>query len=290
MNKLTVMKGNKKYEILIDDYKMIYGSNYEEKFDILRTLLIISNNVKPSEYAEQEDNIPKIYVNDKVIKSKDIMIYHVTKYYSLTNDFKLNTKSLIYQYLEILLDSSEYIDTINSINILFESLSLEISSHSSISGQFNNMFSKQLIKLITPFYMDNEYSKNEYDFSIEELILLQLNIIKYITESNKTIQYYIICLDIPEMTKQIYHTIKSMRNCYILIFVERDNNYIDDVCRYYICERKSFDIANDNELYELICDNNLMLLTLKEGREYMEKYLFQKEHEYAEFISKILIK
>ena len=46
--------------------------------------------------------------------------------------------------------------------------------------------------------------------------------------------------------------------------------------------------ADDNQFYQTICDNRYKLLTMKEGYEYMEKYLFNEEHEYARFIEKLL--
>jgi len=288
MNKLTVVKGLDKYEIILQDYKIIYGSNYNIKFDILRTILKFYKNNKSSVYAIEENNIAKLYINDKEVKSKDILVFHVNKYYSMIDDFKLSTKSLITKYLETLLYNDEFFDTINTLNILFESLSQEITIESSVSGCFNTMVPKQLIKLLTPQYLDNDISKDEYDLSLEEIIIFQLNLIDYINKHDNTINHMIICIELPRLTEKIYSKIIEMKNCYILIFTELEDSLIEDISKYYLCENKVLDLADENQVFNLICDNNYKLLTLKEGREYMEKYVFEKEHENARFIMDLL--
>lgn len=288
MNKLTIEKGNIKYEMLIDHYKIIYGHNYNSKFDILRTLLRFNNNIKPSEYAEEKNNIPNISLNDKSIKTKDTFIYYVNKNYSIIDDFKLSTKSLIYKYLEILLDDHQLMDTINTINILFESLNNEISLISDISCIFNSMVPKQLLKLLSPIYQINQLSQDEYDLSLEQIILFQLNLIDYIINNNHKINDFIICIEIPELTQEIFNKILRMNNVNILIFIEYKNSICKDINKYFICERKCLDICDDDQVYLTICDNQFQFLNLKEGREYMEKYLFNEESLESRFIMKLL--
>ncbi len=288
MNKLTVVKGLDKYEIILQDYKMIYGLNYNIKFDILRTILRFYKNNKSSEYAVEENNVARLYINDKEVKPKDILVFHVNKHYSIIDDFKLSTKSLISKYLETLLSNESFFDTINTLNILFESLSQEITIESSVSGCFNTMVPKQLIKLLTPQYLENDISKDEYDLSLEEIILFQLNLIDYINKHDNTINHIIICIELPKLTETIYSKIKEMKNCYILIFTDLEDSQIEDISKYYLCENKILDLADENQVFNLICDNNYKLLTLKEGREYVEKYIFEKEHEKARFIMDLL--
>lgn len=286
MNKLTIKKGNEKYDIVIEDYKIIIGNNYNMKFDILRTILKFYENKKASEFAEENNNIPQIYLDDQVIKTKDTYIFYIHKNYSLVNDFKLTNKSLIGKYLEILMNNSLFVDTINTINFLFESLSHEISDISEISGYFNSMTSKQLIKLMTPFYQKNEYMKDEYDLSLEEIILLQLDLIEYI--SDHSLIKTIICIDIPELTEKIYKKIIRLKSCKILLFVEHVNNLCKNISKYVFCERILVDVEDEEEFYVNICDNNYKLLNVKEGREYMEKYIFERETLEARFIDKLI--
>jgi hypothetical protein len=288
MNKLTVIKGMDKYEISIDDYKIIYGHNYEMKFDILRTILRYANNSKLSEYALEHNNIANLLLNDKNINTKRMFAFHVHYHYSISDDFKLTSKSLVSKYLEILLQSDQFFDTINTINILYQSLSDELSISSNITGQFNTMVPKQLLKLLTPLYIHGDFSKDDYDLSFEEIIVFQLNLLKYIVNYNHTADYNIFIIEIPYLSDKIYDLIKQLKNCHILIFVEHLPKCCHDINKYVFCENKFLDIADENKFYEMICDNSFRLLMLKEGREYMEKYIIYRDTDSKRFIMRLL--
>ena len=288
MNKLTICKGENKFEILLENLKFIIGSNYEMKFEIQRTIKRFCSNTKPSEYAEEKGNKANLMMNEKELKAKDISLYFVNKDYSLIDDFKLTSKSLILKYFEVLFSQSEFFDTINTLNIMFESLSAEIMTDSPIGGTFVSMVPKQLIKLLTPIFMEEELLKDEFDLSLENLVLLQLELLAFILEHGKECKTTIIIIEIPKMTKQIYTQLTKMKGAYILTFINEPTMFDENIDSYYICEGKCVDIADENQLFNIICDNNLMFLNLKEGREYMKKYLFEKEHINAELISKIL--
>lgn len=288
MNKLTIIKGRDKYNIFIDSYKIICGHNYNMKFDMIRTIKRFSQNIKPSEYATDNYNFTKIFVDDQNINAKDVLMYHVDKNYSLVDDFKLTSKSLMNKYFEILLSNNQFIETINTINILYESLSHEMSLSSFITGHFSSMVPKQLIKLMTPIYILDGYSKDEYDMNYEDIIIFQLQLIKYIVEHNETYKYIIICVEISYLTEKIYELIEELKYCFVLVFVEHKTFICKDIFKYILCEKKYLDNADEETFYEIICDNNFQLLTLKEGREYMEKFLLNKEQQSMRSIMKIL--
>lgn len=288
MNKLTIIKGNEKYNIYIENYKILLGQQYQMKFDIVRTLKRYIQNIKPSEYAEENNNIANILINDKIIKPKNCLYFYVHKYYSISDDFKLTAQSLIFKYLEVLLNNEELIDTVNTINLLFESLSQEISSISSVSGHFNTMVSKQLLKLISPYYIDEEEYKDEYDLTLEEIIIFQLKLISYISQNIKNIQYIILCIELPRLTNEIYEYIQQIDNCMILIIIDNQSIVCNDISKYVICENIYIDLANDEEIYNSICDNHIQLLTLEEGKQYMKDYIYNKDTYNQRFIRKIL--
>lgn len=287
MNKLTIQKGNRLYEIIIDKYKLIVGTNYDEKFEIIRSILRFYSNNKLSEYHIEKDGFLDLKMNDKSIKVKDLFIYHVNKYYSLQEDYKLTTKSLILKYLETVLSDGSMNDTIQTLNILFESLSHEIGEESLIDGEFNDMIPKQLLKLFTPFFIEDGYKKDEFDFTIEEIIILQLNLIKRIV-SNAIIKKSIIIVEINVLTKEIYEAILGFENSMILVFVDEFKLVDIPVSNFFICNRILVDLASDENLYEKICDNNFCLLTLEEGRDYMKNYLYKKDNNKTALINKLL--
>lgn len=291
MNKLTIVKGNDKWNILIDNFKIIYGNDYNKKFDILRTIKAYFNNFKYSEFAQEHNYQSLIYINDKKIKPKDCLYFNINKYYSIEDDLKMTTKSLILKYLEVIFKNDMLYDTINTLNYLFESLGNELEDISLICGQFTSMVPKQLAKLLIPYYFENDGIKNEYDLSIEEIILFQLQLVKIILDNNKKYDQMIICIELPKLTNNIYKYIQSLDSSYILVFVNSDDCIVKETEKYYLCENNiCFDLNSDEELYQYICDNNFKLLSLQEGRDYMEKYLFDREHDKAKFISKLLMK
>lgn len=289
MKKLTIAKGNDIYEILVQDIKYICGENDETKFDIIRSLSMYFNDIKSSEYAEEKNNIAIIYLDEQKAHIKNSMYFYVHKYYSLAQEYKLPSKSLLQKYFETLLGAEEFSDTIQTLNYLFESLSQELNEYSAIDSQFTCMVPKQLLKILTPAYMEDFMTKNEFDFTSEEIILLQLELIKYIVE-HQQIEVCIICVEISRLTQSIYKLLKQIKNAIILVVLDK-NPFIDrDIEKYYLCEQDSLDLGSDEDLYTKICDNDYKLLTLEEGKIIMENYLFNNEHKDDRFIQKILMK
>ena len=109
--------------------------------------------------------------------------------------------------MEILLSQIDYNDTIQSINILLESFALELDSQI-ITSQFITQTPKSLLKLLMPFYMINDEQANEFDLSYDDIIILQLQMIKYI--SNDITKYVFCLIEIPELTHSIYEYIQSL--------------------------------------------------------------------------------
>ena len=83
-------------------------------------------NSKLSEYSKENIGEVCLEINENKIKNRDVSFYYVDHNYSIDIDLKLNNKSLISAYLEMLLLDEQYIDTINSINILFEAFASEL--------------------------------------------------------------------------------------------------------------------------------------------------------------------
>ena len=288
MKKIWMCRGKENYEVLVDQYKIICGSNYSASFEMKRFLQQLYLGIKPSERAEGNKSIPKVSLDDKPLSNKDFLYCRINKEYSLTTDFKLTSKSLALKYFEVLLSKYDFFDTINTLNILFESLTTEMLDHSLLSGRFQTLTSKSLLKMISPFYLLDEDIVNEFNLSIDEIILLQLNMVKLISEEDKSLSQLILLIELDELKEEYLKLIKSFFNTISLIFVPNASTVDRNLKNYYLCENICLDLADDNQFYQTICDNRYKLLTMKEGYEYMEKYLFNEEHEYARFIEKLL--
>lgn len=288
MKKLTISRGKEKYEIQMDSYKWICGSNLKMKFELVRTLQQIYQGIKPSEYAEENGLLPIISLDGRKLSSKDFLFYRVNCNYSLSSDLKLTAKSLALKYYETLFSLPEYKDTIDTFNILYEAFTDEIVANSPLTGRFNAMTPKFLAKLISPFYLPGESVMNEFDLSSDEIIELQLNMIHFISKNDCTIPLIIIVVEMDEVSEHILHLINQLPNVLSLMMVQQPISFDKDLSKYYLCERYALDLANENDFYYLICDNQFKLLSVKEGYDYMEKYLFNKEHEVAGLIEKLL--
>ena len=286
MKKITMVNGDVKYHFLIQDYKIILGSNESLKFEIIKIFYRIYLNQKISEYAIEFGNVPQILINDMPIKFKDCMLFYVHKYYSISDDLKLHTKSLIAKYLEILFSNDSFKDTLNTINLLFDSLRFELQDYSTVDCEFNAISPKQLLKLVSAKIIEDDLFKDEYDMTIDEIILFQLDLISFIVNHSFS-AHYLILLEINSLSEVILKKVKSLPNCEILLFVERCNIEVD-LDKIAICEKWLLDLGDEEIFYEKICDNNYRLLSLEEGRDYMKHYLYIEDSEKRRFIKKII--
>lgn len=287
MNRIVIKKGNEEIDLIIDNVKYIIGNNYLEKYKLLNNIRNYFSNNLVSEYTNENGLSVKLLLDDKPINIKRTYFFEISSNFNLTNDLKLQSKSLILKYLEVLINNKEYNDTINTINILFESLSQEINTESLINIDFVTIVTKQIIKLIIPSLISDGIQKNEFDLSYEQLILLQLNLIEYIVNNNQEIEIIIILLDLPYINKKIVTKINTFKKCYFIITIP---NYLEQMefNDIVIYNKVKLDLASEEELYEIVCNNNYNFLTITEVLEYMKDYLLNKDSEHTRFIKKIL--
>lgn len=152
MNKITIKNGNNKYDITINRVKYVFSSNQDE-FKIKQSFRNYFSKNK-SEFRKENGNSNKVLFNDKDLDVKRTLFVEINSDFSINEDCKLNSKSLILKYLELRLQDMEYFDTINTINLLFESLSEELKDENGLNTLFDAMDYKHLSKLINPYYFD----------------------------------------------------------------------------------------------------------------------------------------
>ncbi|CDD51128.1 uncharacterized protein BN599_01314 [Firmicutes bacterium CAG:308] len=271
MNKITIKNGNKKYDITINRVKYVFSSNQDE-FKIKQSFRNYFSRSK-SEFRKENGNSNKVLFNDKDLDTKRTLFVEINSDFSINEDCKLNTKSLILKYLELRLQDREYFDTINTINLLFESLSEELKDENGLNTLFDAMDYKHLSKLINPYYFD-ELQKDEYDLTFEELLLFQIKLIKYISLNNNFYEYIIVFIDLDEVTQNLIQQINSLLNCYVICF---SKNYVlemsDDAA---IIENKVFDLSNIEEVYAYFYQKSSNILPIEEVRLYMKQYIIDK--------------
>lgn len=271
MNKITIKNGNKKYDITINRVKYVFSSNQDE-FKIKQSFRNYFSKNK-SEFRKENGNSNKVLFNDKDLDVKRTLFVEINSDFSINEDCKLNSKSLILKYLELRLQDREYFDTINTINLLFESLSEELKDENGLKTLFDVMDYKHLSKLINPYYFD-ELQKDEYDLTFEELLLFQIKLIKYISLNNNFYEYIIVFIDLDEVTQNLIQQINSLLNCYVICF---SKNYVlemsDDAA---IIENEVFDLSNIEEVYAYFYQKSSNILPIEEVRLYMKQYIIDK--------------
>lgn len=271
MNKITIKNGNNKYDITINRVKYVFSSNQDE-FKIKQSFRNYFSKNK-SEFRKENGNSNKVLFNDKDLDVKRTLFVEINSDFSINEDCKLNSKSLILKYLELRLQNMEYFDTINTINLLFESLSEELKDENGLNTLFDAMDYKHLSKLINPYYFD-ELQKDEYDLTFEELLLFQIKLIKYISLNNNFYEYIIVFIDLDEVTQNLIQQINSLLNCYVICF---SKNYVlemsDDVA---IIENEVFDLSNIEEVYAYFYQKSSNILPIEEVRLYMKQYIIDK--------------
>ena len=270
MKKLTIRRRND-IEIIIDSKKYLLG-NSDIKYQILRNLKLFFSREK-SEYRKENNCEVELFINEKAVDFKRTRFFYVDDQYSIDEDCKLTSKSLIGKYLEIKYSQIDYFETINTLNILLENFQEELNIDEMLKVKFNHLASKQLLKICKPEVIE-EFQKDEYDMDQEEIILFQLHLIEYIQNHNLEYENTIVYIKIQNLTKTIQEEINKLEQCITLIDTEFYNRQmlIEEV---YLCEERTLDLNDDETLYYLISQQLNDIYSLKEVKTMIKKYVLK---------------
>ena len=254
MKKMTIKKGIYEYQLQIDKIKYCIGTDFKNKYQLKKMLIEYFNGGKISEYSKQNTGDIQLTINEKLVHHKDVLFFYVNDNYSIENELKLKSKSLMSIYLETLLSDNQYIDTIQSINILLDAFASEIDDNLIIS-KFITYTPKQFLKILMPMFCYDEEQANEYDLSYDEIIIFQLKMV-------------IVFVEIPELTRSIDDALKEMKNVMIIISVFKYNVdlEIDDIM---IFDKTILDASDEEQLYNYFIDRNIY--TLKEAKDMIKQ-------------------
>ncbi len=290
MNLLTIKCDTKSWKIQIENVKYII-SDVEDSFDLLQALRLFTAKEK-SEYRKENNIFSSVFINEKEIEAKSNLFIEISDTYSLNEDKKLTTKSLMLKYLESRLQSKEYFDTISTIDILLNSLSEEVNEDSSLKVMFNGINYKQLIKMLTPMYED-QLQKDEYDLTRENLIVFQLDLIKYIAEKNSKYDNIFIYGRLDCLSNYLVEKLNDMKNIKTIIFVDsyNENMRLKDI---YLYQNELSDFANLELFYNQFSQIAMQIYTLQEVEEmiinYLQKIYTHKKHDIYQELSHFSIK
>lgn len=271
MNLLTIKNGTNKWNLQMNHVKYII-SDSSANYTLLQAIRLFTSKDK-SENRTENNISTKIFINEKEIELKNNMFIEISEMYSLNEDKKLTTKSLMLKYLEIKLQNQEYFDTISTIDILLNSLSEEVNDESMLKIMFNGTNYKQLIKMLSPYYED-ELQKDEFDLTRDELFLFQLDLVEYISNHNSKYDNIFVFGKLDNLSDKILHKMNKIENIKLIIFT----NYYNDLMNVQnaaILQDKIIDFADMEQIYYDLSQKSLQTYTLQEVEQMSINYLQQ---------------
>lgn len=279
MNLLTIKNGINKWNLQMNHVKYII-SDSSMNYTLLQAIRLFTSKDK-SENRTENNISTKMFINEKEIELKNNMFIEISEMYSLNEDKKLTTKSLMLKYLESKLQNQEYFDTISTIDILLNSLSEEVNDESLLKIMFNGANYKQLIKMLSPYYED-ELQKDEFDLTRDELILFQLDLVEYISNHNSKYDNIFVFGKLDNLSEKLISKIKKIKNIKLIIFT----NYYNDLMNVQntaLLQDKIIDLADMEQIYYDLSQKSLQTYTLQEVEQMTIDYLQQtythKEHD-----------
>ena len=270
MRKLTIKKGIYRTDLLIDKYKYIIGNDEIQKLNIKRAIKEFQVGLPLSEYEEENHNNVHIYLDDDELTQKKINIYFISPNYDFYQELKLQSKSILLKAIINELSDESYIETFLTIQSLAEMLCMQFNEGHDIKLRDIKISPTIFAKLIEPTLVIDDFEMNEFDLSIEDFICLQLDLIRQATSISK--QENLIIVDCPIVTNKIQDKISKISNSIIIVFCRGiQTDYLFNNC--YLIDKLTIDLADEESIYEHICNEILCVSNLKEGVNYMEEYV-----------------
>lgn len=290
MNLLTIKNGTNKWNLQMNHVKYII-SDSSMNYTLLQAIRLFTSKDK-SEKRTENIISTKMFINEKEIEIKNNMFIEITEMYSLNEDKKLTTKSLMLKYLESKLQNQEYFDTISTIDILLNSLSEEVNDESLLKIMFNGANYKQLIKMLSPYYED-ELQKDEFDLTRDELILFQLDLVEYISNHNSKYDNIFVFGKLDNLSDRILQIINKIQNVKLVIFTNYYNDFMN-VQNTALLQDKIIDFADMEQIYYDLSQKSLQTYTLQEVEQmtidYLEQTYTQKKHDIYQELGHFSIK
>lgn len=270
MKKLTIKKGIYRTDLLIDKYKFIIGNNEIQKLNLKRAIKEFRVGLPLSEYEEENHNNVHVYLDDNELTQKKINIYFISPNYEFYQELKLQSKSILLKAIINELSDESYIETFLTIQSLTEMLCIQFNEDHDIKLRDIKISPTTFAKLIEPTLVIDDFEMNEFDLSIEDFICLQLDLIRRATSISK--QENLIIVDCPIVTNKIQDKVKEISNSMIIVFCRTiQTDYLLNNC--YLIDKFTIDLADEESIYECICNEILCVSNLKEGVNYMKEYV-----------------
>lgn len=276
MKKITLVEGENEYTFGINRYKIIVATNYETNYQFKQLFFKLMRQSGDSEYYQEHNhNETALLINDKKINKKHILLTKIDSTFYLSDELKMSAKSLLLKYFERKLSSNEFNDTIQTLQILFDSLETEINEQTMFKIKFQKMSIKTLLKLAEAFIEKDDLVCNEYDLSYEELVLYQLDLLREI-EKDLDLDHILVFVDLPIINEVLLSRLNEFSKSSFIIMTSQYPKEID-LSNFYLIGNISVDCANDEQLYYEVSERSICHYTLQEVQFMLLNYFYHKE-------------
>ena len=226
MNQINIYNNESSFVFQINKVKYMLGFNYLLKYQFLQIIRQFYSRMN-SEKREEYGIVNHVLIDNEEVNPRSSMLWEIKDTYSLTEDLKLGTKSLVTMYLETKMQNTLYFDSMNTIEILFNSLEEEINDNDEINVLFNSINAKTLLKFMKAIIREEDLQLDEYDLSCEQIIMLQIKMITYIMQHKVFNSKPIVIVHISELTQEINEAIWNIPNVCVFIFMDEYNPIIN---------------------------------------------------------------
>lgn len=276
MNEIIIKEGNQEYRFSIDKYKFIICNDMDNAFMYKRLCLKFIRQVNDSEYYRETNCIERsLLIDHKEFNKKTDIFTIIQPDLNISEELKISPKSIIWKYFEQQFENPIYQDTIQTLQILFDSLEQEINSCSKIKIKFQDITIKNLLKLSSAYIEKNHMICNEYDLNYEETIHIQLEMLKII-EKDPLLENILVFMDVPNISNEIINDLSSFNKCKFIILSTNFSSNIN-IENFYFIGNTKVDFANDEQIFLELCEKSTNAYNLLEVKNMLKNYIYDKE-------------
>lgn len=270
MIKVLLQYREKKTEFILKRIKYLGITNNNEYWLINRCLHYGIGKETESEYRENNSYICRTLIDEEPLSKTD-EIFFVSHHYDIDDDSKMGTKSLVLRYLTKLVEDSVYSEELMQANSMLDVIAAIYSNKNYV---FDNIGinQKTFSKILSLAALKGGYRANSQDFSYEETLMMQIDLLSKGSRSHKRT---FVVIEIFVLTKTLKEFIDSIQNLFIIVVFMKSEKlaYSDNV---FI---NNIDFENDESIYERMVEmtNYYDISTYKKHLkdEHLEKFFIK---------------
>ena len=275
MREIKLYIDNEEISFAIDKHKILYGENYLKKYKIFNK---IEKYFKTKN--DNEINSEDVFLEGDPLNKNDFLFLKIVSNFDFEEELKINSKTLIKKYLELKLQNIDYLEELNTLKIMLESLNnnfvsdnLNIECNGKIINfSFDEIDNRELIKLLNVDIRNLEYDKiSIYDLDYHDTILLQLNMVENIMKLNEKPIFLLIDCYLDEYLLNKVLLLNSKDS--IILINTNTKHKVERVEDYLLVNNYVFDLFDEVTLYHLMDTMNVFINDVSEFKKIITDYI-----------------